>query len=239
VKTVLLRLEGPLQSWGTRSRFGWRDTENEPSKSGVLGLVGAALGMRRDDEATLGRLAASRLAVRVDREPTRMTDYHTVGDGVFKGRTDYTLFGTKSAVLTHRDYLMGASFLAALGFEDDALARRVDEALASPSWPLFLGRRSCPPSLPVFVPGGVLTAEPADVLTQSAFAGSGDSPERLRAVVECEPSHPDAEPRQDQPLSFRAHGRHYARRFVRTVWVDRAALPPPQKELSCISLVAS
>ena len=238
MKTVLLRLEGPLQSWGTRSRFGWRDTENEPSKSGVLGLVGAALGMHRDDEPMLAQLAESRLAVRIDREAGRMTDYHTVGDGVFKGRTDYTLFGTKSAVLTHRDYLMGASFLAALGFADDALAKRVDEALASPIWPLFLGRRSCPPSLPVFVPGGVLDAEPADVLRQVAFAGAEGSPERLRAVIECESNHPDAEPRQDQPLSFRSHGRHYGRRFVRTTWVERGALPPPKKELSCISLVA-
>ena len=50
MSTLLLRLAGPLQSWGTDSKFEVRRTENEPSKSGVIGLVAAALGIRRNEE---------------------------------------------------------------------------------------------------------------------------------------------------------------------------------------------
>lgn len=44
MSTLLMRLAGPLQSWGTTSRFDQRDTGKEPSKSGVIGLMAAALG---------------------------------------------------------------------------------------------------------------------------------------------------------------------------------------------------
>ena len=56
MKSVLLRLEGPLQSWGAQGRFGIGDTDREPSKSGVLGLVGAALGTVRNDGDLLASL---------------------------------------------------------------------------------------------------------------------------------------------------------------------------------------
>ncbi|MCC7536682.1 MAG: type I-E CRISPR-associated protein Cas5/CasD [Deltaproteobacteria bacterium] len=245
MKTVLLRLEGPLQSWGTRSRFGRRDTESEPSKSGVLGVVGAALGMPRTDDARLARLSEAVMGVRVDREPTRMTDYHTVGDGTFRG-AEYQVHGVKEgAVLTHRDYLQDASFLVALGFDDHALAVEVDAALRAPVWPLFLGRRSCPPSLPVHVPGGVLDASPEAALQAALYPAhalrqddEGRTPP-LRLVLECAPSHGDAQPRQDQPLSFRPSHRHYARRFVRTAWLPAVEVRLLPLEAPCISLVAS
>ena len=47
MSTLLLALEGPLQSWGTSSRFSERGSGLEPSKSGVIGLLCAALGRRR------------------------------------------------------------------------------------------------------------------------------------------------------------------------------------------------
>jgi len=47
--TLLIPLVGPMQSWGTRSRFDHRDTEREPSKSGVIGLVCAAIGRDRNE----------------------------------------------------------------------------------------------------------------------------------------------------------------------------------------------
>src|ERR1039457_3308223 len=72
--TLLLRLAGPMQSWGLDSRFDQRDTGLEPSKSGVLGLVCAALGKPRDDRAgpwpSLSQLASLRMGVRVMREGT-------------------------------------------------------------------------------------------------------------------------------------------------------------------------
>lgn len=54
--TLLLRLAAPLQSWGADSKFETRKTNREPTKSGVIGLLAAALGLRRDDAAGLARL---------------------------------------------------------------------------------------------------------------------------------------------------------------------------------------
>jgi CRISPR system Cascade subunit CasD len=239
VKTVLLRLEGPLQAWGTRSRFGRRDTENEPSKSGVIGLVGAALGMIRDDTNMLAVLAQARLGVRVDREGTHLTDYHTVGAGRFRD-IEYFVFGAgDNAVITHRDYLQSASFLAALSFDDDVLAERVHAALGSPVWPLVLGRRSCSPSLPVFVPGGLVNVDAEPALRTAAFPSRSPPAARVRLVLECDASHGDAQPRQDQPLSFRRTDRHYARRFVRTTFIEPSELTLLGGDDPCISLAAS
>ena len=58
MKVLLIRLEGPLQAWSAQGKLGVRDTEREPTKSGVLGLIGAALGMPRTDDVTLAALAS-------------------------------------------------------------------------------------------------------------------------------------------------------------------------------------
>ena len=65
--TLLLRLAGPMQSWGTTSRFDQRDTGKEPSKSGVIGLLAAAMGIDRENWTGLQPLARLRMAVRHDR----------------------------------------------------------------------------------------------------------------------------------------------------------------------------
>src|SRR5690606_28500785 len=88
--TLLLRLEGPMQSWGISSRFRQRDTATEPSKSGVIGLICAALGKpRKEDPATEGRwpslaqLASLQMGVRTDRAGTIGVDFQTAGGGRF------------------------------------------------------------------------------------------------------------------------------------------------------------
>jgi len=154
------------------------------------------------------------MAVRADREGGAMVDYHTAGAGHFAGQ-EHRVFGTGDPVITHRDYLTDASFLVALGFEDDALAVEVDHALGDPRWPLFLGRRACPPSLPVRA--GLSEADPEAALRASLWPGTAPPSNAVRLVLECLPADGDA--RTDQPLSFRMHARHFARRFVRTAWI--------------------
>src|SRR5579864_5026868 len=83
--TLLLRLAGPMQSWGTQSRFTVRDTGREPSKSGVIGLVCAALGRRRD--APLDDLVQLTMGTRVDRDGIVKVDYHTAGGAHRHGET--------------------------------------------------------------------------------------------------------------------------------------------------------
>ncbi|MFD7878292.1 type I-E CRISPR-associated protein Cas5/CasD [Streptomyces sp. NPDC059766] len=78
---LLIRLAGPLQSWGLTGRFTRRDTHSRPTKSGVIGLCAAALG--RDREEPLGELSEVLFGVRADRPGTPLRDYHTVGGGTY------------------------------------------------------------------------------------------------------------------------------------------------------------
>ncbi|WKN23668.1 type I-E CRISPR-associated protein Cas5/CasD [Azotobacter vinelandii] len=151
--TLLLRLQGPMQSWGTTSRFDERDTQLEPSKSGVLGLVCAALG--RDRREPLEDLAALRMGVRVDREGVPLRDYQTAtGVLIASGKAD-----PRRTVVSPRFYLSDAVFLVGLESADSALLERIQGALRRPVWPLALGRKSFVPGMPVFLADGLLHAD--------------------------------------------------------------------------------
>ncbi len=187
--TLFLRLEGPLQSWGERARWTVRDTAPEPTKSGLVGLLGCALGLWQDDD--LRQLStALRLGVRCDRPGTLLVDYHTVVGGVLAAdgkvkRTQST--GRPETVVSNRYYLCDASFLAALRGEPDLIAR-LAEAVQSPCWPLFLGRLCCPPARPPFERAGDYpTLEAALAAWPALVPRPGESPGRVRAVVECLP----------------------------------------------------
>ncbi|MCA9287986.1 MAG: type I-E CRISPR-associated protein Cas5/CasD [Phycisphaerales bacterium] len=155
LNTLYLRLEGPLQAWGDTSKFVIRRSMDAPTKSGVLGLICCALGLSRaaarDHLAELNTLT---MGVRLDRPGTRWWDYHTVGakcglmraDG--KGIKHTASTGEIETLVTRREYLADAGFLVALQGEAELIGR-VASALAAPVWPVFLGRRSCPPSVPV------------------------------------------------------------------------------------------
>jgi CRISPR system Cascade subunit CasD len=206
---VLLRLEGPLQSWGYRSRFSDRDTGLEPSKSGVIGLLCCALG--RDRSESPGDLARLRMHVRVDRQGSILSDYQTAGAGVFRGSREYfapTSSGTRSAnaVLQRKHYLQDASFLVALEGDDERLLGEIESALQDPLWPMALGRRSCPPAEIVFAGRSVSPAR--EVLL-------ADAPQGARLVWELPPGSPNGDVREDVPLIWSGTSdRQYGVRFV-------------------------
>lgn len=231
MKSLLLRLEGPLQAWATQSKLAIRDTDREPSKSGVLGLLAAALGLDRQDEAGLARLRALRLAVRVDRPGTLLRDFHTAGAGRFRGSNRYYVSGLSNCVPTDRFYLQDACFTVALSGEDSLVAE-LGAAVRAPRWPLFLGRRACPPSTPPFL--GIVEGSAAEVI-RDAFLLPPEArrnPERqLRLVVEVTLKE-GGDPRQDVPLSFRPEAREYGLRYVRTEWLELEASPPIAPEVS-------
>ncbi len=220
MKVVLIRLEGPLQAWSAQGKLGIRDTEREPTKSGVLGLVGAALGMSRDDDATLAALASLKMSVRVDRAGSLLHDYHTAGGGKFRA-SRHRVFGLEKkqgdTVVSHRFYLQGASFVAALE-GDDVFVSRIAVALRSPRYGPFLGRRSCPPSVPLFV--GVLDGSGRAALETAPLALQPDS-EPYRLVLES--ASGDGDVRYDVPLSFSHIERRYGSRHVTTEWVAAPA----------------
>ncbi|NQT84086.1 type I-E CRISPR-associated protein Cas5/CasD [bacterium] len=158
--TLFLRLAGPMQSWGTSSRFQLRRTDAYPSKSGVLGMLLCAMGVHREDSRQkLEWLTPLVMGVRVDRSGSLDWDYHTAGAkiGIWQAdrkklkRTAST--GEYETQLSRRQYLYDASFLVALhGLADTVSA--CAGALDSPIWPVFLGRKCCVPGEPVFVGTG-------------------------------------------------------------------------------------
>lgn len=219
MSTLLLRLAGPMQSWGTQSRFSERDTGLEPSKSGVIGLICAALGRPR--EADIADLAALRMGVRVEREGVMQADYHTAMDVPdSEGKNPRT-------VLSHRYYLADADFLVGLDGER-ALLEAIEAALRRPRWQLALGRKAFVPSVPVHLPeappwGPGIRDEPLEqALATYPWLGEDPltrrpewevPPETLRLVIEDEAGD-GGEQRMDVPLSFAA--RRFGPRRVHT-----------------------
>jgi len=196
VSTLLLRLEGPLQSWGVSSRYGQRDTGLEPSKSGVIGLVCAALGRPRGQP--VDDLAALRMAVRVDHPGQLHTDYHTAGAGGFRRADDTT--ARHNVIVSRRVYLSDASFLVGLEGDRQKL-EEIDAALGRPHWPLSLGRKACVPSAPVRMPDGLSDERLLDALA-GAFWDERPSRERIDElrVVEEIPLQEAAAIVPDQPV---------------------------------------
>jgi len=219
---LLLRLSGPMQSWGVQSRFSVRDTGLEPSKSGVVGLLCAALGRQRAE--SVDDLARLLMGVRVDQEGTMAYDYHTAGkSGILKasGRVE-----RKTLVVSTRYYLADARFLVGLQGDDLALLTQLHQALRDPHWPLYLGRKAFVPGQPVWLPDG-LRPDHALLEALENYPWLGRPPRQpadpMRVVLE-DPEQ-GLEVRPDQPLSFAE--RRFAPRRVRTTFIPA---PPLRKE---------
>lgn len=158
---LLLRLAGPMQSWGEHSTFNVRDTLPYPTRSGIIGLLAAALGLPRTASPT--RFAALTITIRIDRPGTPMVDFHTVGGGLPRDKTVPTAEGTRRAantatIVSHRAYLADAVFVAAIE-GPAALITELCDALHEPVWGGYLGRRSCPPESPLLIAGPIPDAD--------------------------------------------------------------------------------
>lgn len=214
MSVLLLRLSGPMQSWGVQSRFTVRDTGLEPSKSGVVGLLCAALGRRREETVT--DLANLTMGVRVDQEGVMARDYHTAGKGGFlraSGQVEQ-----KNLVVSTRYYLADARFLVGLEGDNLDLLTRLHAALRDPVWPLYLGRKAFVPGEPVWLEDGLRPDETLlDALRTYPWLGYGldKRPEQVRLVLE-DPN--GVEVRPDQPLSFSE--RRFAPRRVTMMFIS-------------------
>lgn len=192
MNTLLLCLAGPMQSWGVQSRFSVRDSSLEPSKSGVIGLICAAIGRPR--HAPIDDLAGMRMGVRVDREGRLSRDYH-IAQNVLKAGG-----GTKATEPSARYYLADAIFLVGLEGDDLSLMEHIQDGLNKPVWPLYLGRKAFVPGKSIRLEDGLIAGVSLEnALERYPYIGAGESPERLRLVIE----NPMGEiVRRDQPVSF-------------------------------------
>lgn len=186
--TLLIRLAAPLQSWGSDSKFNTRRTEREPTKSGVVGLCACALGRKRTD--LISDLAELRFGIRTDNQGKLVTDFQTA-------KNDNTSF------LSYRHYLADAVFTAGLE-GDPTLLMDIDAALRSPAYPLFLGRRSCPPTLPLSL--GISELSLLDALKEGAKANA-------RIIIDWD--EPSDILKRDLPVSFSQESRKYIFRSLK------------------------
>lgn len=210
--TLFLRLEGPMQSWGERAHWSVRDTAPEPTKSGVVGLLACALGLTEDDEIRqLSRQID--IGVRCDKPGVRLVDYHTVSGGVMSAEGKVKRNATThepETVVSWRTYLCDASFFVAIQAEE-RLIERLAEAVQAPYWPFFLGRKSCPPSQPIFAGVGQYPT-----IESALQPGTKGETRRVRAVITS--SHREGIRRRDE-VDSRSR-RTYLPRYTHDITVD-------------------
>lgn len=191
--TLLLRLSAPMQSWGTQSNFEHRDTGREPSKSGVIGLLCAALGRPREE--SVDDLASLRMGVRIDQPGQITLDYHTAGmGGIYKvdGGIKHDL------MISRRFYLADARFLVGLEGTNVTFLHQLHQALQQPRWFLFLGRKSCMPAETVWLDQGV-QEENLETSLRTYPSLTTSPVDKCQFVIE-DPSGQVV--RNDQPISF-------------------------------------
>ena len=213
--TLLLRLVGPMQSWGTISRFDQRDTGKEPSKSGVVGLLAAAMGIDRENWTDLEPLLHLSMGVRHDRAGVPRRDYQTAQNIISADRSKI-----HETAVTTRDYLADAAFLVGVAAADDALLGRLHAALRDPVWPLALGRKSYVPSEPIWMEEAMQDMPLCEALARYPWIATRrkweELPEKLLMSLESEDG--SGLLRMDQLLSSFAE-RRFGARFVRSEWI--------------------
>jgi len=220
---LALLLDGPMQSWGFASRFQRRTTGLHPTKSGVLGLICAAMGLAKgsnEERAMLPELAKLRMSsIAIPREVPgadtslpilRLEDYHTVlGTRRASGKMN------EDAVVTRRQYLLDARFGVILAGER-LILDRITAALQNPTWGVWLGRKSCIPAQPIL--RGLF-----DTQADAERSLIGDTPiDQFTRLEEAANFEVGTDSYNDQPRSFgasdsSAQGRHYAARRVHLI----------------------
>lgn len=198
---LVLRLDGPMQAWGTHTFEDFRPSNLYPTRSGLLGLLGACLGLERNDLAGHSNLSDSvEFTVRVDTHVVRpgkedtlvkkrsikLPDFHTVMDA---RKVDGS--ANKFPVVSRREYLFDAAFTVVVGSRPESSFSLVQiaDALRRPCFTPALGRRSCPLTRPL-LEGRVEADSPRDALGEIEPKGDliysesepSDQPVRVRDV---------------------------------------------------------
>ena len=205
MSTLLLRLAGPMQSWGVESKFEVRRSGTEPSKSAVIGLIAAAMGRRRD--SSLDDLNQLMFGVRVDQPGFIQRDFQMVKN-------------EKTSYLTYRYYLADAVFLVGVESEDNAFLEQIEHALRNPVFHLYLGRKSYPLDLPLII--GIRQCPLEKALTSEPWLVSDwrqiKEKSLLRIVMDSKDQYSAIS--TDLPVSFNPENRLYGKRFTKEFVVN-------------------
>jgi CRISPR system Cascade subunit CasD len=212
---LALRLEGPLQSWGFDSQYNRRNTGLMPTKSAIAGICCAALGFTRGSEkeqtflSSFGNvrmlaIAIPRTGVKKALPVRRLQDYHTVQN------TKTAEGKSKDCHITYRQYLTDATFGILLSGELPLL-RHIADALRNPVWGIWLGRKTCIPSAPVFVGLNDNRDGALRLLIGENLLESFTRQEDVETFSKGRDTLPDA------PVSFATERRLFSPRRVRTL----------------------
>jgi len=223
IEYMSLQLEGPLQSWGVNSEYSRRNTELMPTKSGICGMCCAGAGANRGSDLEKQiisefykiRMLSIAIPKKIGNRTlkiSRMRDYHTVQNTITaEGKI-------KECHLTERFYLTDAKFGVVLSGDSDVLYR-FGKYLSNPVWGLWLGRKNCIPSVPIFI--GIFENKikaleplignvPLDNFTrQEDVLNFSDEQGNIGTAVDSI---------SDNPVSFNSSNRKFAPRRVRTIY---------------------
>lgn len=222
---LALLLDGPLQSWGHASRFDRRTTALHPTRSGILGLIAAAMGIDKyapDEADRLRRLSSLRVTTLtmgrrdhrgVSLPMRRLEDYHTVtGIRRASGKVD-----EDATVQTYRHYLLDARF-GVLLVGPAALLEEIAANLRDPKWGVWFGRKSCLPARPILAAGpGEHSFVWAELLRRAELPPSLKE-EDFNRVIEVRADEPGADRLDDTPVAYGAPiGNRHAPRWIKTL----------------------
>tara|TARA_R110001583_G_scaffold130638_2_gene282336 strand:- start:6009 stop:6656 length:648 start_codon:yes stop_codon:yes gene_type:complete len=144
MKTLILKTEG-LSAYGLQTFDVHRRANHFPTRSGIIGLLAAAMGITRKDQSALYKLSENvDVAVQVNQAGKKMVDYHTVQN--FRSPMGKIQNGTKP---TYREYWCDSEHTFAISANDE-LIEQLAAAVKSPKFTLFQGRKSCPLTRPLF-----------------------------------------------------------------------------------------
>lgn len=158
---LILRLDGPMQAWGSHTFEDLRPSNLFPTRSGLLGLLGACLGIDRGNHAGLEQLAQSvEFTVRADRAVLRLDAKKPMPKAAVKLPDYQTVYEARRAnrppkqgetIQSWREYLFDAAFTVAVGEKQNApvTLASIAEALLRPCFTPVLGRRACPITRPL------------------------------------------------------------------------------------------
>ncbi len=208
---LTLYLDSPLQSWGYQSRFDRRTSFSFPTRSGVTGMICAAMGIDRGDAEALQAFADLKMRMLMFQSHGRLIDFHTVGGGWDKNTDPCHIVQTAkgkpgNTVVTRREYLQWSKFGVIIQGRLNFL-KQIKEALIDPHWGIWMGRKSCVPVSPVFQ--GIFTDIEAAGAHLTTLAGVPVQ----RTVEESSAFEDGSDTINDMPLNYAE--RRYAPRRIR------------------------
>lgn len=155
---LVFRLYGPMASWGQPAVGESRPTSSYPTRSAILGLLGAACGIKRDEESRLMQLQQGiRIAVKQVIGGSLMRDYHTTQVPSASKKVEHLTRKSElseselNTILSSRDYRMDGLWVIAISLtEQNSLdLQQLKSALLQPVYAPYLGRKACPLALPM------------------------------------------------------------------------------------------